>query len=137
MRFGRNAGVFDLCAGRLWLAGFAAVLASASWAQASVDPSLFQDLKWRLIGPFRGGRVLTVDGAPNEPNHFYFGAVNGGVWETGDAGRTWQPIFDNQGVGSIGAIAIAPSDKKTLYVTAREGLYRVLTLAKDPDRLGK
>ena len=59
-------------------------------------PALFGDLSWRLIGPFRGGRVLAVAGVPNEPQHFYFGAVNGGVWETKDAGRTWQPIFDEQ-----------------------------------------
>ena len=56
---------------------------------AAVDPAHFQDLRWRLIGPFRGGRVLAVTGVPGEPQHFYFGSVNGGVWETIDAGRTW------------------------------------------------
>jgi photosystem II stability/assembly factor-like uncharacterized protein len=89
-------------------------------ARAQVDPSLFQDLHWRLIGPFRGGRVLTVSGVPGEPEHFYFGSVNGGVWETRDAGRTWQPIFDGQPVGSIGALAVAPSDPRVIYVGSGE-----------------
>jgi photosystem II stability/assembly factor-like uncharacterized protein len=78
------------------------------------------DLKWRFIGPFRGGRVLAVTGVPGEPAHFYFGSVNGGVWETRDAGRTWDPIFDSQAVGSIGAIAIAPSNPKVIYVGSGE-----------------
>jgi photosystem II stability/assembly factor-like uncharacterized protein len=87
---------------------------------ATVDPALFQDLQWRLIGPFRGGRVLAVSGVPGEPEHFYFGSVNGGVWETRDAGRTWQPIFDEQPIGSIGAIAVAPSNPKVIYVGSGE-----------------
>src|SRR5256885_14838045 len=87
----------------------------AASASAAVDPALFQDLHWRLIGPFRGGRVLAVSGVPGEPEHFYFGSVNGGVWETSDAGRTWQPIFDSQPIGSIRALAIAPSDSKVIY----------------------
>jgi len=89
-------------------------------ARAQVDPSLFQDLRWRLIGPFRGGRVLTVSGVPGEPEHFYFGSVNGGVWETRDAGRTWLPIFDGQPIGSIGALAVAPSDPRVIYVGTGE-----------------
>jgi photosystem II stability/assembly factor-like uncharacterized protein len=89
-------------------------------AQAGIDPSLFQELKWRSIGPFRGGRVLAVAGVPSEPLHFYFGAVNGGVWETRDAGRTWSAIFDKAGVGSIGALAIAPSKPQIVYVGTGE-----------------
>ena len=90
----------------------AAILAwlIAGAANAAVDPALFQELEWRSIGPFRGGRVLAVTGVPGDPLHFTFGGVNGGVWETGDAGRTWSPIFDRAGVGSIGAIAVAPQD---------------------------
>jgi len=87
---------------------------------AAVDPSLFRDLHWRLLGPFRAGRVLAVTGVPGEPEHFYFGSVNGGVWETHDAGRTWTPIFDGQPVGSIGAIAVAPSNPRVLYVGSGE-----------------
>jgi photosystem II stability/assembly factor-like uncharacterized protein len=85
-----------------------------------VDPSLFQDLRWRNIGPFRGGRVLAVAGVPGEPDHFYFGSVNGGVWETRDAARTWRPIFDSQPIGTIGAIAVAPSNPRVLYVGTGE-----------------
>jgi photosystem II stability/assembly factor-like uncharacterized protein len=89
-------------------------------AFAAVDPALFQDLRWRNIGPFRGGRVLAVSGVPGEPEHFYFGSVNGGVWETRDAGRTWQPIFDGQPIGSIGALAVAPSNPNVIYVGSGE-----------------
>ena len=91
-----------------------------STASAAVDPSFFQDLHWRLIGPFRAGRVLAVSGVPGEPEHFYFGSVNGGVWETRDAGRTWQPVFDSQPIGSIGALAVAPSNPKVIYVGSGE-----------------
>jgi hypothetical protein len=71
--------------------------------------SLFSGLEWRMLGPFRGGRVDAVTGVPGRPNEFYFGHVNGGVWKTIDAGRVWEPVFDSQPVASIGAIAVAPS----------------------------
>jgi photosystem II stability/assembly factor-like uncharacterized protein len=86
----------------------------------AADPALLTDLHWRLLGPFRGGRVVAVTGVPGEAEHFYFGSVNGGVWETKDAGRTWSPIFDQQPVGSIGAIAVAPSNPRVLYVGSGE-----------------
>ena len=89
-------------------------------AATLINPALYQDLHWRLIGPFRGGRALAVTGVPGDPQHFYFGSVNGGVWETRDAGRTWQPIFDSQPIGSIGAIAIAPSSPNVIYVGSGE-----------------
>ncbi|HXB18265.1 MAG TPA: hypothetical protein VNV40_05470 [Steroidobacteraceae bacterium] len=91
-------------------------------ARAAPEPlaALLQPLEWRSIGPFRGGRVLAVAGVPGEPHHFYFGAVNGGVWETRDAGRTWEPIFDSAPVGSIGALAVAPSDSHVIYVGTGE-----------------
>ena len=87
---------------------------------ARVDGSYFNGLSWRLIGPFRGGRVIAVSGVPGEPEHFYFGAVDGGVWETTNAGRTWNPIFDSETSPSIGAIAVAPSDVHTIYVGTGE-----------------
>jgi photosystem II stability/assembly factor-like uncharacterized protein len=98
----------------------AAGLAAPAASVAPVDPALFQELRWRMIGPFRGGRVLAVAGVPGEAAHFYFGSVNGGVWETTDAGRTWKPIFDGQPIGSIGALALAPSDPKVIYVGTGE-----------------
>ncbi|MGH7736836.1 MAG: WD40/YVTN/BNR-like repeat-containing protein [Candidatus Tyrphobacter sp.] len=104
-------------------------------AVASVPAYYFGGLHYRLIGPFRGGRALAVTGVVGEPNHFYFGAVDGGVWESTNAGRTWSPIFDAQDVGSIGAIAVAPSDPRIVYVgtgeadmrsdiAAGDGMYR-------------
>ena len=69
------------------------VAAAIPAAGTAVDPALFDSLHWRLIGPFRGGRVLAVTGVPGEPEHFYFGAVNGGVWETIDSGRNNMPAF--------------------------------------------
>ncbi len=95
-------------------------LACAGAALAAVEPDQLQALHWRSIGPFRGGRVLAVSGVPGEPEHYYFGAVNGGVWETRDAGRSWQPIFDTAPNGSIGALAVAPSDPKVIYVGTGE-----------------
>ena len=89
-------------------------------AAEPLAPALLKPLEWRSIGPFRGGRVLTVTGVPGEPDHFYFGAVNGGVWETHDAGRTWTPIFDSAPVGSIGALAVAPSDSRVIYAGTGE-----------------
>ena len=93
---------------------------SALGAQAGIDPSMLQALKWRLVGPFRGGRVLAVTGIAGDSRHFYFGAVDGGVWATEDAGRTWQPIFDSEPAASIGALAVAPSAPATLYVGTGE-----------------
>jgi len=99
---------------------FAFVLPATHLPAAPVDPASFQHLEWRNLGPFRGGRVLAVTGVPGEPEHFYFGSVNGGVWESRNAGRTWAPIFDEMPVGSIGAIAVAPSDKQVIYVGTGE-----------------
>ena len=73
-------------------------------------------LKWRCIGPFRGGRTVGATGVPGKPNVFYIGVNNGGVWKTTDAGRIWTPIFDDQPTGSIGALAVAPSNPNVIYV---------------------
>ncbi len=85
-----------------------------------MEASALNALSWRLIGPFRGGRAIAVTGVPGEPDHFYFGSVDGGVWESANAGRTWSPIFDGQNIASIGAIAVAPSNPKVLYVGSGE-----------------
>jgi photosystem II stability/assembly factor-like uncharacterized protein len=88
------------------------------------DQTLLQELAWRNIGPFRGGRTKAVSGVVSQPNVFYAGAVNGGVWKTTDYGRTWQPIFDDQPTGSIGAIAVSQSDPNVIYVGSGEGMQR-------------
>ena len=106
--------------------GLACVLGSALQLSASpqsgelFDARLFEEMRWRSIGPARGGRVLGVTGVRGEPEVYYFGAVGGGVWKTNDAGRTWKPIFDAQPVASIGAIAVAPSNREVIYVGSGE-----------------
>ena len=74
-----------------------------------------------MIGPFRGGRTRAATGVPSQPNVFYVGQVDGGVWKSDDYGRTWNPIFDGQRTQSIGAIAVAPSDPNIVYVASGEG----------------
>jgi photosystem II stability/assembly factor-like uncharacterized protein len=102
----------------------AASLLVAGVAVAAAPPeSAYSALQWRGIGPYRGGRALAIAGVPGQPNTFYFGAAAGGVWKTTDAGSTWRPIFDKTGVASIGAIAVAASDPKVIYVgTGEHGL---------------
>jgi len=99
------------------------LLAGVAGAQ-QLTPELFKELHWRNVGPFRGGRTRACAGVPGEPNVFYMGQVNGGVWKSDDYGRTWTPIFDSQPTGSIGAIAVAPSDANIIYAASGEGLQR-------------
>src|SRR5439155_16368443 len=101
----------------------AAVLTFVS-AQQPHDTSLYAGLRWRMLGPFRGGRVDAVSGVPGRPHEFYFGSVNGGVWKTVNAGRTWTPMFDAQPVASIGALAVAPSNPDIVYVGSGESTLR-------------
>jgi photosystem II stability/assembly factor-like uncharacterized protein len=88
------------------------------------DQSLLKGMKWRLIGPFRGGRALAVAGVPSDPNTYYFGGVAGGVWKSTDGGSNWTPLFDKQPVASIGSIAVAPSDPNVIYVGTGEACIR-------------
>src|ERR1700758_4104189 len=81
-----------------------------------ISEDLYSALKWRMIGPFRAGKVNAVAGVPGDPGVYYFGADGGGVWKTTDGGNVWRPIFDSQPVGSIGALALAPSNPKIIYV---------------------
>jgi photosystem II stability/assembly factor-like uncharacterized protein len=89
-------------------------------AQRQFDAKTFSSLHWRMIGPFRGGRVNGVTGVPGQPTVFYFGSVGGGVWKTINSGRTWTPVFDSQPFASIGAVAVAPSSPNTVYVGTGE-----------------
>jgi photosystem II stability/assembly factor-like uncharacterized protein len=91
---------------------------------APIPPAAYQQLRWRMIGPFRGGRTHAAAGVASQPSVFYVAPVNGGVWKTDDYGRTWRPIFDDQPTQSIGAIAVAPSDPDVVYVGSGEGLHR-------------
>ncbi len=93
-------------------------------AAQQYSPSLYQEMHWRMIGPFRGGRTRAATGVPSQPNVYYVGQVNGGVWKSDDYGRTWNPIFDGEPTQSIGAIAVAASDPNTVYVASGEGLQR-------------
>jgi len=90
----------------------------------NVATKALTEMRWRNVGPFRGGRTRALSGVPSQPNVFYIGVVNGGVWKSTDYGRTWQPIFDDQPTGSIGAIAVSPSDPNIVYVGSGEGLHR-------------
>ncbi len=98
-------------------------LASVVTAQ-SLDPKLYSEMHWRSIGPPRAGRARALSGVPSQPNVFYIGFDNGGVWRSSDYGSTWIPLFDNQPTGSIGAIAVAPSDPNVVYVGTGAGIIR-------------
>ena len=107
----------------LWMSVIAAGWAFSLAAQ-EITPSMYQSMRWRMIGPFRAGRTVGAEGVPSKPNVFYIGVNNGGVWKTDDYGRTWIPIFDDQPTGSIGTLAIAPSNPDIIYVGSGEGLQR-------------
>jgi photosystem II stability/assembly factor-like uncharacterized protein len=103
------------------------IVHASAWATTaqSYDPKLFQELRWRCIGPFRAGRTVAITGVPSQPSLFYMASVNGGVWKSTDAGNTWAPIFDEAGEsGSVGALAVAPSNPNVIYVGSGEGLQR-------------
>ena len=100
------------------------LLLVSSAATQPFNPSLYQDLRYRNIGPFRAGRTVGAVGVPTQPNVFYIGVNNGGVWKTDDYGHTWRPIFDDAPTGSIGDIAVSPSHPEIIYVGTGEGLHR-------------
>ncbi len=95
-----------------------------SAAAQQIPESTYQELHWRIIGPFRGGRTRAATGVPSQPNVFYVAQVNGGVWKSDDYGRTWTPIFDHESTQSVGSIAVAASNPNIIYVGSGEGLHR-------------
>src|SRR5437588_1111029 len=98
--------------------------ASSDRESAPLEQKFFGEMRWRCLGPFRGGRTVAISGVPHQLNVFYMAAVNGGVWKTTDFGNTWHAIFDDQPTGSVGALAVAPSDPNVIYVGSGEGLQR-------------
>jgi photosystem II stability/assembly factor-like uncharacterized protein len=108
----------------LLIAAVAILASSASLAAQSLDPSLYSTLEWRMIGPWRAGRTVGATGVRGQPNVFYVGVNNGGVWKTTDYGRIWTPIFDALPSGSIGDLAVAPSNPNVVYVGSGEGIQR-------------
>src|SRR5215472_8973847 len=93
-------------------------------ASPVIDEKLFKGMRWRQIGPFRGGRALAIEGVVGEPDTYYFGAVAGGVWKTTDGGANWIPLFDKAPISSVGAISVAPSDHNVIYVGTGEAAIR-------------
>ncbi len=113
-----------VCSRRLLFVAAFVVASLPAGAQTSFDSAVITGPRWRMIGPFRGGRVKTGVGVPSQPNVFYMGMVNGGVWKTTDYGRVWTPIFDDEPTNSIGAIDVAVSNPNIVYVGTGEGLHR-------------
>ncbi len=103
---------------------FLSILTIAQQTKPAFDPTLYEGVKWRELGPFRGGRSCTVTGVKGKPNLYYFGAVGGGVWRSNDAGQTWGNISDNYFGGTIGAIAVAESDQNVIFVGEGEQTLR-------------
>ncbi len=134
VRKGRRQALMEAAGATLALLCLAP--AAAAHADATATPATaYDEMRWRLVGPFRGGWATMAVGVPTRPDTFYFGGAGGGVWRTDDAGRTWRSLFDQGGAASIGALAVAPSDPNTLYVgagqpeprydvTAGEGVYK-------------
>ena len=98
--------------------------ATISAGAQTLDENSLKGIKWRLVGPFRGGRALAVAGIPGDSSTYYFGAAAGGVWKTTDGGNQWLPIFDHEPIASIGAIAVAPSDPNVIYAGTGEACIR-------------
>src|SRR5438309_604416 len=98
---------------------------AATLCAAGYSPATFQGLKWRNIGPNRGGRSLTGAGSPSRPNEYYFGAVGGGLWKTTDGGTRWKPVTDGQITSSsVGAVAVSESNPDVVYIGTGESELR-------------
>src|SRR5215471_18866334 len=100
------------------------LLAALTAGAAAQTPLLYGGMHWRSIGPLRAGRARALAGVATQPNVFYAGFDNGGVWRSTDYGSTWVPLFDDQPTGSIGAIAVAPSNPDIIYIGSGAGIIR-------------
>jgi photosystem II stability/assembly factor-like uncharacterized protein len=123
------------------------LLTSAAAFAAAPDPSLLKNMKWREVGPYRGGRSSAVEGIANQPDVYYFGSSGGGVWKTVDGGQTWKPVSDGFFGGSVGAVAVAPSDPAVVYaglgeetlrgnVTHGDGMWKSTDAGKSWTKIG-
>jgi len=109
---------------RRWAPLAFAIAASQLAPAQTLNSRLYSEMHWRAIGPTRAGRARALSGVPSQPNVFYIGFDNGGVWRSTDFGSTWVPLFDNEPTGSIGAIAVAPSNPNIIYVGSGAGIIR-------------
>jgi photosystem II stability/assembly factor-like uncharacterized protein len=100
------------------------VLMSGAALAQQLDPGLYSGLRWRMIGPHRGGRTVAVSGLEGQPNVYFFGGVGGGVWKTANGGITWEPIADSLPISSIGALAVAQSNPNIIYAGTGEADFR-------------
>jgi photosystem II stability/assembly factor-like uncharacterized protein len=128
-------------------ASFFAFFLASTLLAANPDPSLLKNMKWREVGPYRGGRSSAVEGIANQPDVYYFGASGGGVWKTTDGGQTWKPMSDGFFGGSVGAVAVAPSDPAVVYaglgeetirgnVTHGDGMWKSTDAGKSWTKIG-
>ena len=107
----------------IYATAFVSLLVASAHAAAPVPTSMYDELRWRQVGPYRAGWATSVAGVPDDPHTYYFGSAGGGVWRTRDAGQTWQPLMQHESAAAVGAIAVAPSNPRTLYVgTGQEGM---------------
>src|SRR2546421_10862852 len=109
---------------RFFVCGLTILIVAIAPCARSANAGFDGALRWRNVGPFRGGRTRAIAGVPSQPNVFYMAQMNGGVFKTTDYGRPWQPIFDDQPTGSVGAIAVSISNPEIVYVGSGEGLHR-------------
>ena len=99
--------------------------------KAEIPKAAYDEMRWRLVGPYRAGWATVAEGIPESPNTFYFGAAGGGVWKTVNAGLTWQPLLQHESASSVGALAVAPSNPDVVYAGTGQVTMRYDVMAGD------